>query len=262
MTEKNTGKQSILFRQASHVDNLFHTLESEKEKPMNVISGTKLLGLYGKLDRPMSFAKMFLVSFQWTMAQHLTKYYLTWKVKGIKSNRFLFQLAVKKRGTEESGFGFLLTPSTVQPTSSEERRKKRKEYRASVGRKDSPGSLAEQVTGGFLPTPREAMSRGNCNNDRKKGNIEDWVAKYNSTGKESLNPNWVEWLMNFPVGWTDLNIDDPKMYDIEFEPDIPRVVVGMKGRAARLKQMGNAIVPSVAQEIFKAIKIHKLSNTT
>lgn len=41
----------------------------------------------------------------------------------------------------------------------------------------------------------------------------------------------------------------------EVEPeDIPRVVIGMKGRANRLKGLGNAIVPQIAMNIGLAIK--------
>ena len=38
------------------------------------------------------------------------------------------------------------------------------------------------------------------------------------------------------------------------EPDIPRVASGIKDRVNRLKGLGNAIVPQVAFEIFKAIE--------
>ncbi len=42
-------------------------------------------------------------------------------------------------------------------------------------------------------------------------------------------------------------------WDTEPE-DIPRVVTGMKGRANRLKGLGNAIVPQIAMNIGLAIK--------
>jgi len=39
----------------------------------------------------------------------------------------------------------------------------------------------------------------------------------------------------------------------EFEPDVGRVADGIPGRAHRLKALGNAIVPQIAEEIGKAI---------
>ena len=40
---------------------------------------------------------------------------------------------------------------------------------------------------------------------------------------------------------------------VDGEPDIPRVATGIKDRAARLKTLGNAVVPAQAYPIFKAI---------
>ena len=74
--------------------------------------------------------------------------------------------------------------------------------------------------------------------------------------KAALNPDWVEWLMAVPEGWTNvLEPIDPSAYATWFddmsagrwwltERDIPRVVVGMKKRVDRLKALGNGIVPA------------------
>jgi DNA (cytosine-5)-methyltransferase 1 len=44
------------------------------------------------------------------------------------------------------------------------------------------------------------------------------------------------------------------------EPDIPRVAKGIKNRVARLKALGNCVVPMQAYPIFLAIaEIEKLS---
>ena len=70
-----------------------------------------------------------------------------------------------------------------------------------------------------------------------------------------LNPDWVEWLMSVPSGWTRLEPIDPSAYATWFEDmssgrwwlterDIPQVVVGMKKRIDRLKDLGNGIVPA------------------
>jgi hypothetical protein len=78
-----------------------------------------------------------------------------------------------------------------------------------------------------------------------------------------LNPDWVEWLMGWPVGWTSLK---PLLGGIEAwlardshwdsdpadEPDAatPRVAGGVRHRQARLKAIGNGQVPQCAAMAF------------
>jgi DNA (cytosine-5)-methyltransferase 1 len=76
----------------------------------------------------------------------------------------------------------------------------------------------------------------------------------------SLNPAWVEWLMGFPIGWTDIDAEIPARRidptDLEWwivEPDIPRVAKGIPNRVARLRALGNAVVPMQAFPIFRSI---------
>jgi len=51
------------------------------------------------------------------------------------------------------------------------------------------------------PTPRCQMTR-KTKEDRNKSNLEEKVDQ--SEKKGYLNPDWVEWLMGWPVFWTDL----------------------------------------------------------
>jgi len=79
----------------------------------------------------------------------------------------------------------------------------------------------------------------------------------------SLNPAWVECLQNFPLGWTDPDCDEPEPWpgwpammgeqQREYEP--PRTGTGIPHRAARLKALGNAVVPAQAYPFFEAIAI-------
>ena len=71
----------------------------------------------------------------------------------------------------------------------------------------------------------------------------------------SLNPDWVEWIMGVPIGWTSLEpINKNNYYEwlekskagmwwVE-EPPIPRLATKVKDRNKRLKALGNGIVPA------------------
>lgn len=87
-------------------------------------------------------------------------------------------------------------------------------------------------------------------------------AKMFSATNGALNADWVELLMNYPMGWTDIDCDNPVPWpgwpmgqgaeQYEYEP--PRVITGQKNRAKRLKCCGNSVAPKQAYPIFAAIK--------
>ena len=76
-----------------------------------------------------------------------------------------------------------------------------------------------------------------------------------------LNPDWVEQLMNFPEGWTDVDCDEPKPWQgwpallgqEQYSYEYPRTTTDNKDRAKRLKALGNAVVPAQAYPFFRAI---------
>ena len=73
-----------------------------------------------------------------------------------------------------------------------------------------------------------------------------------------LNPDWVEALMGYPLGWTDIekeNVPPNNTYpdawlNGTWEDGIPRVAEGVKNRINRIMCLGNAIVPQCAELIF------------
>ncbi|BAK97389.1 hypothetical protein OBV_01910 [Oscillibacter valericigenes Sjm18-20] len=76
---------------------------------------------------------------------------------------------------------------------------KARDWRSASGKenRDSPDL---NVVVKMLPTPTVADSYHSQNHTDKAGN-----PALCSLGGGQLNPTWVEWLMGFPLGWTDLN---------------------------------------------------------
>ena len=72
-----------------------------------------------------------------------------------------------------------------------------------------------------------------------------------------LNPDWVEWLMGYPIGWTDIRTrwEPMKQYDIGIEPvdDVPRLTPYQSNRTKRLKALGNAVVPQCVEIIARLL---------
>ena len=94
-------------------------------------------------------------------------------------------------------------------------------------------------------TPNGNMQRmlGNCKEVRGETK-EEWE-------KGSLSADWTEWLMGFPVGWSDLKAIPGEALSWDKEPEgLPRVCEKQEYRALRLKGIGNAQVPQCAAAAF------------
>jgi len=128
------------------------------------------------------------------------------------------------------------------------------------------------------PTPTASDHKGKNSAIRKStGKVRmDRLDHVNekTSGKERLNPDWVEWLMGWPIGWTSLdfiNLDmkrwwnysmiaEPAKYWEEDPADIPvgekyhtpRLTSKKEYRADRLRCCGNGQVP---QQVILAMKI-------
>jgi len=71
--------------------------------------------------------------------------------------------------------------------------------------------LAEEVKKSMFPTPTKSDHKGSgpqmIRKDGKlRGDRLDYATERNIDGSAvggSLNPTWVEWLMGWPLGWTD-----------------------------------------------------------
>jgi len=223
---------------------------------MTASSGHSLLRLYEQLNRPMLFSRMFLGSSVW----HSRLLHLIWRQKDTRSNRLLFQLAPLVHGTDETGCGLLpinedLKKTTLFPTPKateiDEIPEQWRERRKNPKNKQMGASLT--VVAKMFPTPAARDYKGARKPEtmKKTGRNPETNSLPDATEGHhmgQLNPDWVEWLMAYPPGWTTLE-KNPTSRESQKEK---------KDRVNRLKALGNAIYPPVAFLIFEAIKeIHE-----
>lgn len=136
-----------------------------------------------------------------------------------------------KRGNRQSGKGLTLT-TTVNlkekqmwptPLANEGKHGAPSDYEMNSDFGGSKDSLRVQVNKRVFPTPTARDSKGGYNTKsltRKDGKSRTLDGLPNAVldgkGTETvtgaLNPNWVEWLMGFPVGHTDLDSSETPSY--------------------------------------------------
>ncbi len=157
---------------------------------MTVTSGRKwsdALTLSGPLGL---LARMCLGSSLW----HSTRCVLTWKVSATPSGRSVFRLVPSMPRTNGNGSGLWPTPNA----------RDHKDTGANVDweKVAKKSKLAGAV---MWPTPTQSDYRSPNMNPAKNGQVEpsSGHALPAKVGGQ-LNPTWVEWLMGYPTGWTDL----------------------------------------------------------
>jgi hypothetical protein len=181
----------------------FHLPGSEEAQKMTDISGHTYFPLFKPNDPLGAFSRMFMGTSLWAS----TKCYLTWNVKPTPQGRSLFQLAPQTLRTDATEFGS--SPEMWATPDAEAARRggtlKRGRRASGANRQVSindqvkmwPTATARDYKGGRTPETLAKAGRNETNS------LPDAVnAQMGKTG--SLNPQWVEWLMGYPEGWTDL----------------------------------------------------------
>ncbi len=181
----------------------FHLPGSEEAQKMTDISGHTFFPLFKPNDPLGAFSRMFMGMSLWAS----TKCYLTWNVKPTPQGRSLFQLAPQTLRTDATEFGSSPEMWPTPDAASGKRGGTLKRGRRASGAnrqvsindqvKMWPTATARDYKGGRTPETLAQAGRNETNS------LPDAVnAQMGKTG--SLNPQWVEWLMGYPEGWTDL----------------------------------------------------------
>ena len=177
---------------------------SDEARRMTVTSGRKWLGLLANAGPAGCLVRTLLESSAWRS----TIVSLTWKSSVTKRGRLFFRLAASARGTAGNGSGLWPTP--------------RAEERMQVNSKDNYVALSKAVR--MFPAPRTegfdaGAHRGNpdslhsfvkmlptphANCHTGAGTHGDGGPNLQTVIGGSLNPEFVEWLQGFPIGWTEV----------------------------------------------------------
>ena len=115
------------------------------------------------------------------------------------ANRLLFQLVPSMPRTGEIESGLWATPRTTDVTGGP-RKLDEQGRRISQTNPDLKfgANLADQVK--MWPTPTAQDAKNNGGESQHSRNTKPLNAEIGG----ALNPQWVEWLMGYPEGWTDL----------------------------------------------------------
>ena len=173
--------------------------------------GERWQGLLARLDPNTLLWKIPQCSLLEDLEQSLE----IWPNWGSMRNGVCWEQMMLEQTITEKEYGYWLTPTaTAISGRSPEAMEYRTKQRESKGHNTvQPGNLAEQVMySGEIPckdmkkptywgTPKAQDSR-HALRDRGKGNLGEQVSGLHNGGK--LNPLWTEWLMGWPIGWTDL----------------------------------------------------------
>ena len=233
-------EQLTLFREDSPVSRSVLPGSAEARK-MTVTSGRKCLELSGNSGPLGLLEKMCLESSIW----HSTRCLLTWKTKATNAGASLFRLAVSMPRTGGNDAPFWPTPSTgaslcggtgnfktLQKMAEKGliTEEERRQLSQGNGGKTNPGLVEwlmgyEQTFTSLIPTPRAsdykgaALGRYWMPNSQSVQVERERERRYRSQLHEHIeltplgkigpmNPTWIEWLMGYPAGWTDLDASE------------------------------------------------------
>jgi len=179
----------------------------EKEPVLPVqgpVFGTSSLGSLGSFDRDTSSWR----TSQRCFLEEWIPYSETFPRSGMTRSGMLFQLQPLVHRTAEIVSGSWPTPSASQMPCEGSVRLCRQRWLAGDVTLEEASAIAKRdvrksqgKVPAMLPTPTVEDSKNNGGPSQSRRN----TPPLNAVAGGKLNPQWVEWLMGFPIGWTDLD---------------------------------------------------------
>ena len=185
--------------QGDFLANLSASPGSDSARKMTVRSGLRCSELLTAQTPVGSLVRTLLESSRWNS----TISYLTWKASATPRGRLLFRLVPSMPDIEETGFGLWPTPTSRDHKDAGKNLLDSQIRQNGHDRKDKLGYAAK-----MWPTPgaEDVRDRGNlsmpCIQRRKEMGKQLNLSMVADPHSGSLNPNWVEWLMGYPIGHT------------------------------------------------------------
>lgn len=175
--------------QGDFLANLTALPGSAGARAMTARSGRKCAALLRTAGPIGCLLKTCLESSRWNS----TVCWLTWKPSVTPRGRLLFRLAPSMPGIGANEFGLLATPHATQRETNQENYEWNEKgfFRLKDGRKKTT-TIQDQVKMWSTPTTLAGGPEPEGETGRKLTTV---------VGGQ-LNPNWVEWLMGYPVGHT------------------------------------------------------------
>lgn len=201
-------EQLTLFPEDSHASPS-PWLESKREKGMIDTYGRRCSELSPSCARVALSVRTFLESSRLPPG----RWSRIWSVLAITSSCLILRLRLSERGTDDQEYSssesqMWPTPTTVGCTIASEKRINliadgKTTFASNQGERGGLSNLREHVlarTKGLWTTPCAADAQGSHGGNNHRSLRTDVAGQ--------LNPMWVEWLMGFPQGWTDLNVSE------------------------------------------------------
>ena len=180
---------------------------------MTAISGQKWLASSTKRGPLGCLQRTLLVTLAWGSI----RCFLTWKPAITPGGRILYRLSPSMPTIDETESGLLHTPTaTGNQLAPSMRQRDQGSWMWPTpttepgggersGSRKGTGSLAFEAKMWPPPLARDHKGPGMSKERRETrapDNLSSWARAKHGSGK--LNPWWVEWLMGFPPGWTEL----------------------------------------------------------